>query len=318
MKLAKMEDLLRYTVNWAEGSLSNRDDKRHIDHVEAGWAELCGHTLHAGSVQRHVRMYEGTEYMLASPAATHEEAKSAKYTKMCKVMGAYDEPGVHNTVVDPGLDWSCDWPNGVRPISSDRIDMTVRCQAIGNDIGESYKGEDDKTEQCHQRGNVTPMLENGITNTMSHSRPWARSTRGTICGQAQDMYYEREFHDVGELEMYELNEGKEKDALFMELDDIAALEAAGYTDDAGNFLEIDTAAALESGKFLERRRLYSARQRAGESIVLVGPKYEVDAAGGVTTVDRQNTTDGEAAGLECGDILRQTGAMRQLKHRRTC
>ena len=105
--------------------------------------------------------------------------------------------------------------------------------------------------------------------------------------------------------MYELTEGKEKAALFMELDDTAALEAAGYTDDDGNFLEIDTAAALESGKFLERRRLYSARQRAGERIVLVGPKYEVDAAGGVTTVDRQNTTDGG-------------GARRQLKHRRTC
>jgi len=281
MKLAKMEHLLRYTVNWAEGSLGNRDDKKHIDHVEARFAELCADTLHAGSVQMHVRklstVYEGTEYMFSSPAATHEEAKSAAYTQMCKVLGAYGEPGFHDTVVDPGLDWSCDWPNGVRPISSDRI-----------------------------------------TNTMSHSPTWARSTRGTICGQAQDTYYEREFHDVGELKMYELTEGKEKAALFMELDDTAALEAAGYTDDDGNFLEIDTAAALESGKFLERRRLYSARQRAGERIVLVGPKYEVDAAGGVTTVDRQNTTDGEAAGLECGDILRQTGARRQLKHRRTC
>ena len=49
---------------------------------------------------------------------------------------------------------------------------------------------------------------------------------------------------------------RNKEELFLELDHAAAMAAAGYIDDGGR----------KSEEFLERRRLYSARQRAGEVI----------------------------------------------------
>jgi len=246
-----MEDLLRYTVNWAKGSLGSRDDCRaHIDYVETRFAELCAGTPetppHAGSdavVQRvrmsggavvmHVRMY--AEIMSAAPAATCEDDRSAAYTKVCKALRACDD-----TVVDPLLDWSCDWPNGVRPIASELIVRTGRCQTVGDFIGESYTGES--------------FMCRNVQESARLPGTWPRYIN-------YDSYYESE-----------INEGKEKDNRGNSSSDV------GYTQPGSELV----------------KRLW------------------------IQVADRQDTTDGEAAGLECGDILPQTGAMKQLKHRRTC
>ena len=256
-------------MNWAKGSLGSRDDKRHSDYVMTRFAELCADT----------------------PQADERLRMSATYTQVRKALGACDEPEVvfHDTVVDPRLDWSCDWPNGVRPIASE---LTVDCQSIwakkesligfGDIIGESYTGEDDKTEQC---ANITPMLQNGMTHVLcrnmikneasaflSRQSHWPRNMSEEGCGHAQDNYYKPEFDDVGEHKMNELSEWKETDNQGSSSSDV------GYTQ----------------------------------------PGTEPAKRLCIQVVDRQDTTDGEAAGLECGDILRQTGARKQLKHRKTC